>query len=302
MAKKRTGLQCNISSIFSQVPVPKKGNKHPASSSSESQSQGPDSSQLTAPKQQAQEVLLDKHTAESHQRITSNLVREIKVPEERFIQILTKKGRRRRNEHFRTRTNTSSKRQRLGLALFFILFSILVAVLVRNFSIYSHGAASFDTADQPISQAFVTPNIEIKWSKPSKYPSDLRDPMELQEFERPDLIVRGIVTIEGSLFAIVDEQLVAEGEIVKGAKVVKIEPKTVRYEINGTKWTEAKTSDLVVKGIVVGEDRPKALIGIKAVEEGKEIFGVTVVRISRSSVEFEMDGKRWTQEVEGDKK
>ena len=305
MTKKRTGLQCKISSIFSHVPVPKKGNQRPASSNSESQYQGPDSSQSTVPKRQTPAVLLDPQTAETHQRITSNHFREIKVPEQRSIHALTKIAKRRRNKHLGSGAGISSKRQRMELALFFILSCILVAVLVRNFGIYSHGSASFDTVDQPISQAFAKPHIEIKWSKPSKYPSDLRDPMELQKeikIERPDLIVRGIVTIEGGLFAIVGGGLVREGETVRGAKITKIDPGSVQFEMDGKKWTEAKTSDLVVRGIVVTKNRRGAILGIQTVDEGKKIFGVTVVRISRSSVEFEMDGKRWTQEVEGDKK
>ena len=302
MARKRTGLQCKISSIFSQVPVPKKVNQRSASSSSESQYQGPDSSKSTVPKRQAPALLLDPQTTESHHRITSNHVREIKVPEQRSIHILTKKAKRRRNKNFGSVAGSNSKRQRMGLALLFILSCLLVVILIRHFNTHKPKRAHLELVGDPISKALAKPHIEIKWPKPQKYPSNIRDPMKLQEFERPGLIVRGIVTIEGRLFAIIGGELVRESETVRGAKITKIYPDSVQFEMDGRKWIEAKTSDLVVKGIVVGEDRPKALIGIQLVEEGKKIFGVTVVRISHSYVEFEMDDKTWTQEVEGDKK
>jgi len=57
-----------------------------------------------------------------------------------------------------------------------------------------------------------------------------------------------------------------------------------------------------VLSLMIVENRRNAVVGIQTVEEGKEIFGAMVVRISQSCVELEMDGKRWTQEVEGEKK
>ena len=283
-----------------QVPVPKKGDQRPASSSSESQYQGPDSSQSTNPKQQEPPALIDPQTTESHQKITSNHVREIRVPEQRSIHTLTKIAKRRRNKNFGSVAGSNSKKQRTRLALLFILSCLLAVVLIRNFDIYRQRPIPSEVEDKKVSPTLTKTNIEIKWPMPKKYPSDLRDPMGLQP--EIEIIVRGIVTIEGRLFAIIGGELVRESKTVRGAKITKIDPDSVQFEMDGRKWTEAKTSDLVVKGIVVGEDRPKALIGIQLVEEGKKIFGVTVVRISRSSVEFEMDGKRWTQEVEGDKK
>ena len=62
------------------------------------------------------------------------------------------------------------------------------------------------------------------------------------------------------------------------------------------------TPRLVVTGIAYSEHHRFAVIDTRTVQEGNEILGATVVRISRSSVEFEMDGKRWIQEVEGKQK
>lgn len=55
---------------------------------------------------------------------------------------------------------------------------------------------------------------------------------------------------------------------------------------------------LIVKGIVYSEDRSSAVVGSQIVHQGDKISGTTVVKINKNDVEFEMDGKTWTQEVQ----
>jgi len=63
--------------------------------------------------------------------------------------------------------------------------------------------------------------------------------------------------------------------------------------------TEIRTlPTLVVKGIMYSEDSRSAVIGNQIVHEGERIRGATVVRISKDNVEFEMNGKKWTQAVQ----
>jgi hypothetical protein len=76
-------------------------------------------------------------------------------------------------------------------------------------------------------------------------------------------------------------------------------------ELGPRRPTIVETYDrLVVKGIVVSEDLKQAIIGTAYVVEGDIVPGTKtkVKRINPNSVEFEEDGKTWTQEVEGDKK
>lgn len=300
MSQKRTGLQCKISSIFSQVPVSKKGDHRSTSKTSQSSHQEPDSSKST-PSKQTPAVLFKPHTVESHRKTASVHAKKTSTPELKSLHVLGRKAFRDRNTRFRPRAKPNPKIQRVALILLFIFSCLFVVVLIRNFK--AHRPTSLDPIKQPISQALVEPSIEIKWPIPPKYLSNLRDPMELPKaIERPDLIVRGIVNIEDHLFAVVGGKVVGQGETVNDVKFIKIDPNNVQFELDGKKWIKAKTSDLVVKGIVLGEGRPKALIGIRTVEEGNEIFGATIVRISWGSVEFEMEGKKWTQKVEGDTK
>ena len=71
-------------------------------------------------------------------------------------------------------------------------------------------------------------------------------------------------------------------------------------QFGSTVTAQAGAGKLIVKGIVFvhGEDRPAAVIGTQIVREGEKILDATIVKINKNSVEFEMNGKRWTQKVE----
>jgi hypothetical protein len=56
--------------------------------------------------------------------------------------------------------------------------------------------------------------------------------------------------------------------------------------------------DIVVRGILFSQDNPSALIAEDIVHEGDEIFGATVIKISKDNVQFERDGQTWTQTVQ----
>ena len=55
---------------------------------------------------------------------------------------------------------------------------------------------------------------------------------------------------------------------------------------------------LKVRGIAYSYDSPSAVIGTTIVHEGDVVLGATVVRISRGSVECEVNGETWTQKVQ----
>jgi hypothetical protein len=56
--------------------------------------------------------------------------------------------------------------------------------------------------------------------------------------------------------------------------------------------------NLIVKGIVYSEDRPSAVVGNQIVHQGDKVSGATVVKINKNNVEFEMNDKKWTQDVQ----
>lgn len=54
----------------------------------------------------------------------------------------------------------------------------------------------------------------------------------------------------------------------------------------------------IVRGIVFSQTNPTAIIGNQIVGVGDTINGIKIVSIAKDAVEFEKDGKRWTQTVQ----
>jgi hypothetical protein len=68
--------------------------------------------------------------------------------------------------------------------------------------------------------------------------------------------------------------------------------------VSGSKVSESASGEFVVKGIVFSQNKPSALINNEIVKEGQVFNGAMIVRIDKSEVEFEANGKRWTQPVQ----
>ena len=52
-----------------------------------------------------------------------------------------------------------------------------------------------------------------------------------------------------------------------------------------------------VSGIVYSDDMASAVIGTKIVRQGEKIDDIKVVKINSEGVEFEKNGRRWTQKI-----
>lgn len=61
---------------------------------------------------------------------------------------------------------------------------------------------------------------------------------------------------------------------------------------------DSAAPDCVVRGIVFSQTRPSAIVGNQIVFIGDTYNGISIVNITRDAVEFEKDGKRWTQPVQ----
>ncbi|MGA1980451.1 MAG: hypothetical protein ABSG99_07835 [Sedimentisphaerales bacterium] len=62
--------------------------------------------------------------------------------------------------------------------------------------------------------------------------------------------------------------------------------------------SQGATAGPIVKGIVYSRDNPCAAIGDQIVHQGDKILDAVIVKINESSVEFEANGKKWTQKVQ----
>jgi type II secretory pathway component PulC len=84
--------------------------------------------------------------------------------------------------------------------------------------------------------------------------------------------------------------------------VPDVYPKNLRDPMQASCSAEANETSVggsvVVKGIIFSIDRPAAVIDNKIMHQGDKVAGATVVKINKKDVEFEMNGKTWTQEVQ----
>lgn len=60
----------------------------------------------------------------------------------------------------------------------------------------------------------------------------------------------------------------------------------------------AKIPEFAIKGIVYSEEKASAVIGADIVHEGDTLEGATILKIARTYIEFEMNGHGWKQAVQ----
>ncbi len=61
---------------------------------------------------------------------------------------------------------------------------------------------------------------------------------------------------------------------------------------------QADNPGLIVKGIVHSKNNPCAVVSDQIVHQGDKVLGVVIVKINEDSVEFEVNGNKWTQKVQ----
>ena len=72
----------------------------------------------------------------------------------------------------------------------------------------------------------------------------------------------------------------------------------VKLRFSSTEDDSQHPVSLKVRGIAFSQDKPSAVVGTTIVHEGDVVLGATVVKISRGSVEFEVNGETWMQKVQ----
>jgi hypothetical protein len=60
---------------------------------------------------------------------------------------------------------------------------------------------------------------------------------------------------------------------------------------------EQQAEAIIISSILHSSDKPSAAIGDRILHEGDTVAGATIIKISKDSVEFERNGKKWTQKV-----
>jgi hypothetical protein len=256
MAKAKRGLHKEITSIFDGVPLP---NKHGVSQSpssppggcgpSESQPQ-PGKGRFEMPvvsgplpqKPKVSEIPKPKTPAESAPKAMP-----IEKPQGNFV---VKSSARSFFENIVARITarvvtskpgTDPGRQKVMVVLVPMLFVVFIVVFIRVLPGLKGGA---------VAQVGVAggSNSQVTWEIPEPYPQTLRDPMQFgsvgqsagpdgQGGDDAQLVVAGIVYSQDSPTAVIGTTIVRKGDKIMGATVVKINPDSVEFEINGKSLT-----------------------------------------------------------------
>ncbi len=248
MAKKRTGLQSQIASIFSGVPVPKKGGASAESPSAASPPAAPERPQPKAPPVPGSVLPRTQPPVEPVREMPPARVTPPRIPEPKVGQIPAV-PRRKKERIVAPRPGVSSARQKVAVGMVVFLSILLVFLLVRPFQRRPSRPAASGLAGQ--AKAGVSPkaNIKIDWPIPQRYPEDLRDPMLLGATQEvvtktsDALVVRGITHSADRKFAVIGTETFKEGDTVQGATIIKINPNSVEFEKDGETWTQPVQSE-----------------------------------------------------------
>lgn len=135
----------------------------------------------------------------------------------------------------------SSSKPKKMVILVPTLSIILIVVLFKVLSTPSRGTNQ-SKGFGPTGAAAASNGL-INWRIPDPYPTSLRDPMQfgsatIAQPESGKLIVKGIVYSEDSPSAVINDQILHQGDKILDVTVVKININSVDFEINGKKWTQ----------------------------------------------------------------
>jgi hypothetical protein len=137
-------------------------------------------------------------------------------------------------------------RQKKTLILGITLAVVFVVVLLFALGSGPSGAKATPKSSLETSSSAGSPSGNVEnWQKPEIYPLSLRDPMKPSsnaskgdaQFEG-EMTVRGIVYSNNKPSAIIADQIVGEGDVIVGVKIIKIGKDFVAFEKDGKRWQQ----------------------------------------------------------------
>jgi hypothetical protein len=261
-SNKRSGLHKEISSIFDGVPVPSDRAAARPHAGIEQGQPGYDSPRPPSRPPQNPQI------PGSFQRSKTGAAAQPKTAE---AAVAVRPGSLQQviRKLFATKPGVSPVRQKAAVLLVPVLFVALVFLLSRTFdiSLFKTKTTAPPKLPAPAGTASTT---EIAWRKPDPYPAGLRDPMQLTDemaaqmkvdaqakvdavkqgqanidTTEPQTTTAGELSVKGILFsddnpsAVVGTRIAHVGDIIAGAKILKINKKSVEFEKDGQIWTQA---------------------------------------------------------------
>jgi hypothetical protein len=245
MAKYKAGLHKRISAIFGGVSVVRNDNTGQLSVALKEGGSNGTSLKPSVVEQSPSSLSPNQQTAKpSSQEASSKRSVGVKAAAKNSWRILYQNWKQIKGKLFSSSTGVGASRQKKMVVLMSVLIIVFVFVIIRvsrQPSPQAVSAQNLQEANIDISAALS--EKKINWQMPEPYPAALRDPMQAGlsaggQGGDGGLIVKGIVYSEEGSSAVVDNQIIHQGEKISGATVVKINKNDIEFEMDGRKWTQ----------------------------------------------------------------
>ena len=251
MARRRAGLQRNVPAIFDGVSVPGSKDQKQGQAVAERRPQEPDSagaSRVRGVPSQAE----PKATTPSRAKVkavdtgarTAAPVRTRAVVVPKSAGLVSK---------LRGLGAGSDPRQKKVAVLAGVLLVVFLVVVVRPLLSGSGGKNTSQTATQQTDEGDAPQamrNVSVAWQRPDLLGELARDPMVLKEKvlvvddspQTATIVVSGIFYSEDRPSVVIGPKIMHEGDQIGGATIVKIDRKSVEFEMGGERWTQRTES------------------------------------------------------------
>jgi len=229
MARSKTGLHKNISTIFDGVPLPN-ANITPAH---RQRSQADQFKYAPAqPPIQPPGISLSPPRIHQPKKPTPKIIKP-KSHSSLWQQINTRIS--------PAEQDISPTRQKTTLALMVLLLGVFIYVFAPLLK--RPETASIAPAKPLHSAAVAESDIKIEWEIPRKYPKTLRDPMNISSKKAADsdfenLNIKGIVYSQDNPSVIIGKQILHKNEEIYGVTILDIKKNSVTFNNKDKTWTQ----------------------------------------------------------------
>jgi hypothetical protein len=262
---RKSGLHKQISSIFDGVPVPQ-NNGHPETadvSSSQMQPDGQDMTELQVQPEPASvsttaaPSLIKRMSADPSECASAPVLqvnRPMPLPKSSAMAAKTGPG---MSSQIRKIIFGSSKgsldahqkKMAVLVAVLCVVFGGVMFISLGGVG-QAKATAAESTTEEPAGQNPGTKKTAQDWKSPQPLPADLRDatstvskqtassPDSAEVSVSGDLVVKGIVFSRNKPSAIINNQILTEGETFNGVTIVKITKEAVEFKANDKQWTQ----------------------------------------------------------------
>ena len=259
---RKSGLHKQISSIFDGVPVPNKNLPEAMDASEDMLSDGQEPNEHLTPTEPAsvpqdtRPSLVKRMSADPSTCASSPAIavgRPMPLPKSSAMAVKTGPGfsSQIRKTVFGSKGSLDPRQKKMAglVGILSLVFGVVMFVSLGGVG-QSKATAGTDPSQDSVIQNQETKKAAKDWTSPQTLPANLRDATQpvfkqtnatddgLANTGSGDLVVKGIVFSKNKPSAIINNEILTEGESINGATIVKITKDAVEFKANDKQWTQ----------------------------------------------------------------